>query len=103
MSVLSPVTETLRGLKAFLRGWQWLRAHPKYMGLLFIPMGIGLVFLFGGLSMFVSYDQTVIGWILPARPEAWYWLALYWIGYVLLYLAVVVLALLSSMLMVNAC
>ena len=43
MSLLSPVTETARGFKTFLVGYQWLRAHPKQFGILLIPMGIGLL------------------------------------------------------------
>jgi len=101
MALLSPVTETARGFHVFVRGFRWLRAHPKYLTLLFIPMLLGFVGLILGMQTFMSYDKVILGWILFAEPTVWYLQILYWVSYVILYLAAIVTTLLGAMLMTN--
>lgn len=101
MALLSPVTETTRGLKAFPRGLSWLKAHPKYLGLLFIPMTLGLLFVVWGMGWFMDNDQTIMEWVLFAKPQAWWALSLYYMAYVLLYISVLVLSLLGAFMLMN--
>jgi CysZ protein len=101
MSLFAPVTETVRGFKGFLVGYRWLKAHPKQLSILFVPMVIGLLGLIIGLNLFVSWDQEILNWILFTKPEEWYWLVLYYISYVLLYIAAIVAVPLFSILLMN--
>jgi CysZ protein len=101
MSLLSPISGTAHGFKAYLRGVGWLRRHPRYLVYLSVPIVIGLSFVVAAMSWFATYDQTLLTWILPAAPEAWYWVVLYNIAKVLLYVAVFVLSLVSALLLMN--
>lgn len=106
MPLFSPIQETSRGLKAFLRGVTWLKAHPRYLAYLAVPGVLGLVFLVGGISTFVTYDQQLMDLVLFAKPTGdgtayFLFTLLYYLCYVLLYVATIVLALLASFLLMN--
>lgn len=101
MSLLSPISGTVHGFKTYLRGLSWLRRHPRYLVLLTIPMLVGLSFVIGALSLFSTYDQTLLGWILPAAPESWYWAAAHNVLAIILSVAVFVLSLVSALLVMN--
>ncbi len=100
MSIFSPVTETARGFHVFIRGYKWLRAHPKYLGMLFIPMIIGFFGLIAGMNIFMSYDEMLMA-SLFTKPESWYMLALYWLSFGMLYVAGFVTVVIGSILVTN--
>lgn len=101
MAILSPVRELGRGLNTYWRGVQWLRSHPRYLVLLFVPIVVGLCFIAGGISVFSAYDQTVMSWVLFAKPATWYGLMAFYLCEVLAYAAVIVLMLVTSLLLMN--
>lgn len=101
MSVFSPARDFGRGIKAYMDGVRWLKAHPKYLGVLFIPMVIGVLFLAGGLTLFSMYDDRILALVLFKKPEPWYYLVLFYICQVLLYVAVLILTFLVSFLLMN--
>ena len=101
MSLLSPISGTVHGFKTYLRGVGWLRRHPRYLILLMVPMLIGLSFVVAALTWFSSYDQTLLGWILPAKPEVWYWVMLHHVVELILYVAVFVLSLITALLLTS--
>lgn len=104
MSPLSPIKETARGLTAYVRGVRWLRDHPRYLVYLAIPGVMGLIFLIGAGVAFVTHAPGLMNWILFAQPDVTdpYWRSVvYNVCYVLLYVAAIVLTLLSSFLLMN--
>ena len=101
MSLFSPFRDASRGLRVYLRGIQWLKAHPRYLVLLAAPSLVGLLFLVGGLSLFSANDEKVMGWILFTQPEAGLMSLVYYACKILLYLALTVLTLVFSLLLMN--
>jgi CysZ protein len=101
MSLFSPVTRTAYGFNVYMKGFAWLRSHPKYLSMLIIPMLLGMVFLFGGWVAVTTYNSEIMGYILFAEPEAWYLWPLWGICWLLLNLALYLLFFLTSMLLVN--
>jgi uncharacterized protein involved in cysteine biosynthesis len=101
MTLLAPVAGTLRGIKVYLEGVRWLRAHPSYLLLLMVPVTIGVLFLAGGLTLLAHYDHAIMERVLFDKPEGFFYLALYYVCQVLLYLAIVLLTFLASFLVMN--
>lgn len=101
MSLVSPLTETLRGLRGYLRGLNWLRTHPRYLAWLMLPITVAFFFFVGGLGALLAYGSDLVQWALFAKPDAWWALPIYYLCAALLYFGVVVLLLLGTMLVMN--
>ena len=95
------VTDIWRGFSTFIKGVIWLFERPKYLILLMIPVFLGILFLIGGFSLFVYYGDQLFSWVMFSKPQAWWWLPVYYFVKILLYLAVFMICLLSSLLIVN--
>lgn len=98
---MNPLGEVIRGLKAYWQGVSWLRQHPAHMALLFVPWVLGLFFMMGSFTLFVRYDHAIMSWLLFQPGESWFWLALYYIAWVLVYITAIALVLLSGLLVAN--
>lgn len=103
MPFFSPITETLRGLRGYVRGVQWLKSHPKYLLLLTIPWLVGLGAMVGGVSALVLYDEPVMRRLLftVSPADMWWWHVLYMASKLLLYFSLIVLTFLGSLLLMN--
>lgn len=103
MSFFSPISETLRGLNGYVRGFRWLTAHPRYLMLLVIPWVVGLGAMVSGVTALVTYDQALMRTLLftVSPADAWWWSVLYQMSKVLLYLGLIVLTFLGSLLVMN--
>jgi len=101
MSLLSPVSETLRGLKTYADGCRWLAAHPRHAALLAIPSLVGLACMIGGVGLFATHDEAVMAQILFARPEGFLALALWYLCKILVYVAAIVFTFVASLLVAN--
>ena len=92
----------MHGLRAYPRGITWLRQHPRYLSMLFIPMLIALGAAGLGLAYFFEHDAELLTSLLFAKPESWYGALFYYISYVLVYAAVlVIVGLLTPLLLMN--
>jgi len=100
-SLLSPITETTRGLKGYARGIRWLKSHPRYMVLLFIPMVLALLIMTVGWGLFFKYQDVFFGWVLFDRPESWWLLSIFYICKALLYVALIAVGFISIILCAN--
>lgn len=98
-----PVSGFLRGVRAYPQGIRWLRQHPRYGFYLLLPMIMGVFFLVGGLSLFATYDESLLQWLSLSRTAAdpWWWGILYYASKALLYVACIVLTILMSFLLMN--
>lgn len=103
MPFFSPVSETLRGFRGYVRGIQWLKAHPKYFALLTIPWVVGFGAMIGGVSALLIHDQRVMQALLftVTPTDVWWWHVLYQVSKVLLYGGLVVLTFLGALLLMN--
>ncbi len=102
MTLMAPISETWRGIRAYVRGVRWLRSHPQYFVVLLLPFVVAAVGLYWGWQLFVDYQEALFAWMLPAKPESGWWqLALYYTGQFFLYLAFTVLSLVGSMLIAS--
>lgn len=102
MSLLTPVDETVRGLKTYLAGVRWLRANPRYLLLLLVPAILGVFFLAAGVGWFAGNDERILNWVLFTKPEdSWFMLVIYYLCKVLLYLATIVFVFIASFLLMN--
>ncbi len=100
-ALLSPIAEFTRGFTAFIAGWHWLRAHPRYLLVLFAPIALGLILLGSGWGLFFQNEQFLIDRLMFARPESAWWLPIYYAARLLLYVALLVLSWVACMLLVN--
>jgi uncharacterized protein involved in cysteine biosynthesis len=93
------VQDFWRGFRSFAVGVSWLKAHKSYFAVLAIPFLLGLISLGLGWGYFLSYQDTIFDWILFDRPQAWYWLAIYYVCKAILYISIVALFLLLALLL----
>ena len=102
MSLLSPVDDTVRGLKTYLAGVRWLKANPRYLLMLLVPAILGVVFLSFGVGWFAANDERILSWVLFTKPEdSWLMLIVYYLCKVLLYLATIIFVFVASFLFMN--
>ncbi|MBI2602346.1 MAG: EI24 domain-containing protein [Deltaproteobacteria bacterium] len=101
MNALAPATEMSRGVTSFLRGLRWLKAHPRYLLLLFLPMILGIVLLIAGWGVFINYSDSVLSFVMFAKPESFWWGLLYYVAKFLLYVVVFIMGLVFFMLFLN--
>jgi len=102
MSLMTPVDDTVRGLKTYLAGVRWLRANPRYLLLLLVPAILGVFFLAAGVGWFAGNDERILSWVLFSKPEdSWLMLVVYYLCKVLLYLATIVFVFIASFLLMN--
>jgi uncharacterized protein involved in cysteine biosynthesis len=102
MSLLTPVDEIVRGLKTYLAGVRWLRAHPRYLLLLAVPAILGVFFLAAGVGWFAGNDERILSWVLFSKPEdSWLMLVVYYLCKILLYLATIIFVFVASFLVMN--
>lgn len=97
----TPFRDIARGFKTYMRGVTWLREHPRYFGLLFIPVVVGLMLAVAGLAGFMAYDEDILNRIMFAKPDAWYGMPFYYLGYGILWVSILALVLLGSLLSIN--
>ncbi|MEZ4743802.1 MAG: EI24 domain-containing protein [Bdellovibrionota bacterium] len=100
-SIVSPVTEIARGAKTYLSGASWLKNHPKYLLLVFIPMVLGLIALISAWTFFIQYDDVILNWALFTKPESWWGVGLYYLMKTLVYISFILLGFASSILVMN--
>ena len=83
-ALLSPIVETWRGVRAFPAGFTWLLRHPRYLTLLMVPSILAFGLLIGLWGEILDLSQWFVGIAYWDKPQAWYWLALWWVGWALL-------------------
>lgn len=100
-ALLSPITETWRGLRAFPAGVRWLLAHPRHLGLLLLPSAftLGLLVVFWGRILDLS--QWFVDLVFWDKPVAWYWQAFWWLGWALMSMAPIALCVLAAYLLMK--
>lgn len=98
-TIFAPITETTRGLKAYMAGLSWLKQHPKYLVLLFIPMIIAFGLFIFGWGIFFRYDDQVFAWILFEKPQSWFMVTVYYVCKFLLYVGFLLVGLVSFVLL----
>ncbi len=97
----NPIRGFRRGFTAFFRGCQWLKRHPLALLLLFVPMILGLLSVVSFWGLLGWQHDYLTAWILPAEPQSWGWLILYYALKGLLYIALISVGLLFYGLVVN--
>lgn len=99
--MMNPIRELARGSRLYWLGVKWLRRHPLWIVLLFIPTLLGLGLMAGSFLLFWE-NQTVIMRALLFEPgEGWLWVFLYYISKGFLFLAALGLSLLFGLLITN--
>lgn len=99
--MLQPLTKFLRGLQAFGRGLGWLKAHPWYLLLLFIPIMLSLTAVVGGFGLFWQFQDEFFAWAMFDKPQSWWGIGLFFIVKALLYIAVICLGFVGFVLLVS--
>jgi CysZ protein len=99
--MIHPIRELIRGSRLYWLGVKWLRQHPIWFLLLFLPTLIGLGLMAGALLLFWEYQTAIMRTLLFEPGEGWLWVLLYYISKGLLYLAALGLSLLFGLLTAN--
>lgn len=71
------VSQFMRGLKTYWRGFAWLKQHPKYLLLLLIPSIFGFLIAGSAFALFLNYDSVIYEYMLFSPREGFLWEALY--------------------------
>ncbi|MBF0441020.1 MAG: EI24 domain-containing protein [Oligoflexales bacterium] len=95
------IVEGSNGFTAYVNGIKWLLGHYRYVFLLFIPFVVGFAFFFFWTGYFFSHQDTVLGFAMFAKPDAWYWVPLYYLAKLFIYLGIVILLALSSIMLTS--
>lgn len=98
---MHPWRDLFLGSQFFWKGVKWLRQHPFYLLLLFIPSLIGFGVMVGAWTLFVEYRTDLVRTLLFEPGNSWAWTLLYYLGKGLLYLTALVLVLLLGLLLTN--
>lgn len=101
MALLSPIVDTLAGARSFLKGLSWLKKHPGYFLLLFLPAAIGIFALIAGWGTFWHYSDQLFTWILFDKPDSLWGASLFYLVKSILYLSVVLLGFIFYTLLVS--
>ncbi len=101
MALLSPISNTARGMSVYWAGAKWLKNHPRQLFLVFVPMLLSLILFSAGVGYFLGQTEAVFSWVLFAKPESWWGIALYYGAKALLYMAILVLGLVACLLFSN--
>lgn len=101
MSFLAPITQTIRGCHGFFRGIKWLKSHPRYFFLLFLPIFLGLLLLFFGWGSLYQYRDEIFSRVLFAKPDSLLGAGLYYVAKAVVFGALVILGLLLYALFIN--
>ena len=99
--MIEPLRELGRGAYTFVRGLKWLKKHPFYLLILFVPSFLGLALMLGAGALFLDYRADIVKALLFEPGSGWLWTFVYFICKGLLYLGAFVLALLLALLTVN--
>jgi CysZ protein len=78
MSVFAEITN---GFRAYPRGVAWLKSHPGHLAVLFLPLVLGIVAFVTCFGLLFSYDDQLVAMMLPAKPDSWWAVGLYYIGW----------------------
>lgn len=98
---MNPVGEIGRGLRAYWWGVAWLKKHPGYLALLFVPWLLGFVFMTTTFLLFMRHDTRIMAWLLIDFGQAWYWQPFYYLAWFFVYLGAILFSLLSGYLLAN--
>lgn len=101
-ALLSPISETWRGLRAFPAGVRWLMAHPRHLALLLLPSLLTAALLVGSWSWILDLSQWFVEHAFWDKPEAWYAVALWWVGWALMSFVPIALCVLGAYLLMKA-
>lgn len=101
MSLFSPVTEILRGVRAYPWGLRWLMGHKRYFALLMLPTLVGLALLIAAWNWLLPYRETLVAMMLPSMGDAWWQMTLFYAAEALVSLSLLILSLIGCLLVMN--
>ena len=76
--------QLVSGIKVYIEGWHWLRSHPKYLLMLFVPLLVGLIVLATVMGAVWYNFHNIITAVLFDKPETLILIPLYYLLYALL-------------------
>jgi len=101
MSLVTPAADMSRGVRAYIQGVRWLRAHPRYLALLALPWFGGMATVVAGLTAVVAYAPELTTSLLFNQPSSWPMLGFYYLAKGGLILSGVLLVLVAAALIMS--
>ncbi|NRA63822.1 MAG: EI24 domain-containing protein [Pseudobacteriovorax sp.] len=98
---MNPFSRFLRGLRVYWDGIAWLRRHPRYFILLFVPSLVGILAAIGVFSIFSNFSKEVYDYILFTPSDSFFSVLLYNIASAFVTVTMVALSLLLGFLISN--
>ncbi len=89
------------GASTYLVGFRWLKNHPKYFLLLFIPSFLGLIGVVAAGAFFLEYHSQLLKFFLFEPGQGWFWVFVYYLAYLLFHLTALVVVLLLGVSITN--
>lgn len=99
MGMLSPLSDTARGFRTYLQGVGWLRSHPKYLAMVFVPGFLGLLLFIVAWNSFFRFEDDILNWVLFSKPESFWGIALYYVSMFFVYLSALLLGIVTCILL----
>ena len=100
-SLRKPFTQLAVGIKIYSEGWRWLRSHPRYMLMLFVPLMVGLLALAVMLGWIWHNFDSLITAVLFDKPESLVYVPLWFLLYALLAVVMFVLSFVPPLLLTS--
>ncbi len=97
----NPIRELVRGSRLYWLGVKWLRQHPIWFAILFLPTVLGLGLMVGSVMLFWEHQTDIMRALLFEPGDGWLWVLLYYVCKAFLYLAALGLSLLLGLLAAN--
>ena len=101
MLLFNSLSQISRGLRYFVEGCLWLKRHPYYLVLLFLPMCVSALLLIMTWGLLLQYHHLILDAILFSKPESWWGVSFFYLSKSLLSMALVLLSFLLYPLVVN--
>ncbi|MCX6130116.1 MAG: EI24 domain-containing protein [Proteobacteria bacterium] len=99
--MVNPIRELSRGSRFYWLGVKWLRRHPIWFFVLFIPTVLGLALMIGALLVFWNYQTDIMRSLLFQPGDGWLWVLPYYLGKAFLYVATLGLSMILGLLTAN--
>ncbi len=99
--MINPIRELARGSRTYWLGVKWLRQHPIWFLVLFIPTVLGFALMVGSLLLFWEYQAEIMRSLLFQPGDGWIWVLVYYACKAFLFVAALGLSLLVGLLSAN--
>ena len=95
------LSKTASGISYFTKGCSWLKSHPYYLALLFLPICLSAFLLFISWGALFQYHHLILDSLLFSKPESLLGLSFFYLSKTILSITLILISFLLYPLIVN--